>query len=89
MRESKKDGKENKLGAHISEEDGVQGMYFGVWAPNAKYVHVIGDFNQWNEFSHQMKRLGPGGIHELFVPGLGEGEIYKFLIETPDGRMLY
>ena len=78
-----------KLGAHVSEEDGVKGMYFAVWAPNAKYVHVIGDFNQWNEFSHQMQRLGPGGIHSLFVPGIGEGELYKFLIETPDGRKLY
>ncbi len=78
-----------KLGAHVSEEDGQKGMYFAVWAPNAKYVHVIGNFNSWNEFSHQMKRLGPGGIHALFVPGLGEGEIYKFLIETPDGRKLY
>ena len=78
-----------KLGAHISEENGVKGMYFAVWAPNAKYVHVIGNFNQWNEFSHQMHRLGPGGIHATFVPGLGEGEIYKFLIETPDGRKLY
>ena len=78
-----------KLGAHVSEENGEKGVYFAVWAPNAKYVHVIGNFNQWNEFSHQMKRLGPGGIHSLFVPGLGEGEIYKFLIETPDGRKLY
>ena len=78
-----------KLGAHVSEEDGVKGVHFAVWAPNAKYVHVIGNFNQWNEFSHMLHRLGPGGIHALFVPGLGEGEIYKFLIETHDGRKLY
>ena len=78
-----------KLGAHISEEDGKKGMYFAVWAPNAKSVHVIGTFNDWNESSHPMTKLGPGGIHSVFVPGVGEGELYKFLIETPDGRKLY
>ena len=78
-----------KLGAHPSVEDGVKGMFFGVWAPNAESVHVIGTFNQWNEEQHQMKRLGPGGIHALFIPGVGVNELYKFLIRTPDGRKLY
>lgn len=78
-----------KLGAHLSNEDGVEGMYFGVWAPNAARVNVIGSFNGWDENAHELKRLGPGGIHGLFVPGVGTGEMYKFLITTPDGRKLY
>jgi 1,4-alpha-glucan branching enzyme len=78
-----------KLGAHLSEEDGVQGVFFGVWAPNARTVHVIGTFNGWNETSHEMKKLGSGGIWKLFVPGAEEGNLYKFLITAPDGRKLY
>ena len=78
-----------KLGAHLSNEDGVEGMYFGVWAPNAAKVNVIGSFNGWDENIHELKRLGPGGIHGLFIPGVGIGEMYKFLITTPDGRKLY
>lgn len=78
-----------KLGAHPSAENGEKGMFFGVWAPNAASVHVIGTFNGWDEEKHEMKKLGPGGIHALFVPGVGVGELYKFLIRTPDGRKLY
>lgn len=78
-----------KLGAHPSVEDGEKGMFFGVWAPNAQSVHVIGSFNDWNEEEHEMKRLGPGGIHALFIPGVEVNELYKFLIRTPDGRKLY
>ena len=78
-----------KLGAHISVEDDVKGMFFGVWAPNAASVHVIGTFNDWNEEIHEMKRLGPGGIYSLFIPEVGVNELYKFLITTPDGRKLY
>lgn len=78
-----------KLGAHPSVEDGVKGMFFGVWAPNAEKVNVIGTFNGWDEEIHEMKRLGPGGIHALFIPGVGVNELYKFLIHTPDGRKLY
>ena len=78
-----------KLGAHLSVEDGVEGMFFGVWAPNAAKVNVIGSFNGWDENIHEMKRLGPGGVHSLFIPGVGTGELYKFLITTPDGRKLY
>lgn len=78
-----------KLGAHPSVENGVAGMFFGVWAPNAASVHVIGTFNGWDENLHQMKKLGPGGIHALFIPGVGVNELYKFLIRTPDGRKLY
>ena len=78
-----------KLGAHVSEENGRKGIYFAVWAPNAQRVHVVGDFNGWNEGSHELRRLGPGGIHALFVPDLGVGELYKYVITTPDGRKLY
>ena len=69
-----------KLGAHLSEEDGVQGVFFGVWAPNAASVHVIGTFNGWNEYSHSMNKLGPGGIWALFIPGVQEGDMYKFQV---------
>ena len=78
-----------KLGAHPSVEDGKKGMFFGVWAPNAESVHVIGSFNGWDETAHPMTKLGPGGLYKLFVPGVGEGELYKFLITTPSGEKLY
>ena len=78
-----------KLGAHLSVEKGKQGVYFGVWAPNAAEVHVIGSFNGWNETSHAMENLGPVGIWGLFIPNVGEGTMYKFLITAKDGRKLY
>lgn len=78
-----------KLGAHPSVEDGVEGTFFGVWAPNAACVHVIGSFNDWNEEAHCMNKIGPGGIYTLFIPEVGVNEMYKFLIHTPDGRKLY
>ncbi len=78
-----------KLGAHRSVEDGREGIYFGVWAPNAAEVHVIGSFNGWNEGSHPMEKLGPVGIWGLFIPDVALGEMYKFLITAQDGRKLY
>lgn len=78
-----------KLGAHLSEENGVKGIFFAVWAPNATQVYVIGSFNDWNEISHPMDRLEGVGIWTLFVPHVGEGEMYKFLITAQDGRKLY
>ena len=78
-----------KLGAHPSCEDGKEGVFFGVWAPNAAKVNVTGTFNNWSEDSHELRRLGPGGIHAGFFPGIKAGELYKFLITTPDGRKLY
>lgn len=78
-----------KLGAHPSVENGVKGMFFGVWAPNAASVHVIGTFNDWDEEAAPMKKLGPGGIHAVFIPGVGTGELYKFMITTPEGEKLY
>ena len=78
-----------KLGAHLSEENGKKGVYFAVWAPNAERVDVVGSFNGWNEDAHVMTKLGPVGIWGIFVPGIGVGEMYKFLIHTQDGRKLY
>lgn len=74
-----------KLGAHIMEIDGVKGTYFAVWAPNATAVSVVGDFNGWNGYIHIMEKLGTSGIWERFVPGVGEGELYKFAITGRDG----
>ena len=78
-----------KLGAHQSVEDGKKGMSLAVWAPHAASVFVIGTFNSWNETANQMEKLGPGGIYKTFIPDVGLGELYKFLIITPDGRKLY
>ena len=78
-----------KLGAHLSEENGKKGVMFAVWAPHAQGVHVVGSFNGWDESAHPMEKLGPGGIYKAFVPGIGTGEMYKFLITTKDGRKLY
>ncbi|MBR6381286.1 MAG: 1,4-alpha-glucan branching protein GlgB [Lachnospiraceae bacterium] len=78
-----------KLGAHLSEENGEKGTYFAVWAPNAECVYVVGNFNGWCEGQTPMKKLGEVGIWEAFVPGVGVGELYKFLIVAQDGRRLY
>ncbi len=78
-----------KLGAHPSVENGVKGMFFAVWAPNAESVYVIGTFNGWDEERHQMEKLGPGGIYKLFIPGVEENEMYKFLIHTLSGEKRY
>jgi 1,4-alpha-glucan branching enzyme len=74
-----------KLGAQLRVVDGRPGVVFAVWAPNARRVNVVGDFNEWDGRRHPM-RLHPGnGIWELFVPGLGEGERYKFEIRARSG----
>ena len=78
-----------KLGAHLSEENGQRGMSFAVWAPHAQCVHVVGSFNGWNEYSHPMQKLGPGGIFKTFIPDVGVGAQYKYLITAADGRKLY
>ena len=78
-----------KLGAHIGKQGKKKGVFFDVWAPNAKNVWVIGSFNEWNETANPMKRLEPNGVYEAFVPEAKEGDYYKYLIETPDGRKLY
>jgi 1,4-alpha-glucan branching enzyme len=71
-----------KLGGHLHSMDGVEGVYFSVWAPNAQRVSIIGDFNRWDGRSHPMRNLGGCGIWELFVPGLEVGCLYKFEIRN-------
>ena len=71
-----------KLGAHLSELGGKPGTRFAVWAPNAKRVSVLGDFNDWNPDSHPMKLLAETGIWELFVPQVGQGDLYKFHLRS-------
>ena len=78
-----------KLGAHITVKDGEKGVYFAVWAPEAKGVAVVGDFNGWNEETGRMDLTGDVGIYEKFVPGIGAGEMYKYLITTAKGDKLY
>ena len=79
------------MGAHPQTRRNKSGICFAVYAPHAARVFVIGEYNDWNETSHEMERLEPKevGIYELFVPGLGTGSLYKYLILTPDGRKLY
>ncbi|HTR45462.1 MAG TPA: 1,4-alpha-glucan branching protein GlgB [Thermodesulfovibrionales bacterium] len=71
-----------KLGAHGVEIDGLRGVHFAVWAPNAKRVSVIGDFNGWNPKTHPMENLGASGIWVLFIPGIAEGVPYKYEIRS-------
>ena len=71
-----------KLGAHRMTIDGVTGVHFAVWAPNAQRVSVIGDFNRWDGRAHPMRRLVPSGVWEIFVPDLTDGACYKFEVRT-------
>ena len=75
-----------KLGAHVREVAGVRGVHFAVWAPNAQRVSVVGDFNSWDGRVHPMRNRGASGIWEIFMPGLDEGEIYKFEILSRVGN---
>ena len=74
--------KYEKLGAHVMTINGIRGVHFAVWAPNAKRVSVIGDFNNWDGRRHQMRVLASSGIWEIFIPGFKEGELYKFEIKS-------
>jgi 1,4-alpha-glucan branching enzyme len=74
----------NKLGAQLRSVDGVDGVNFAVWAPDATSVSVIGDFNQWDGRRHPMRKHVPSGFWELFVPGLSEGTLYKYQIRHYD-----
>lgn len=78
-----------KLGSHIIEREGQWGVHFAVWAPSAKAVSVAGDFNGWNSHSHTLySRLDQSGIWEGFIPGIGKGTLYKYHIQSKDGRRL-
>jgi 1,4-alpha-glucan branching enzyme len=74
-----------KLGAHFAEREGRRGVHFAVWAPNARIVSVIGDFNQWNPVANVM-RPTPAGIWEGFVPDIGQGAVYKYHVESQYGE---
>lgn len=76
-----------KLGAHLRTIDGVPGVSFAVWAPAAARVSLVGNFNSWDGRYHPMRPLGASGVWELFVPGLGEGELYKFEIRDQRGHI--
>jgi 1,4-alpha-glucan branching enzyme len=77
-----------KLGAHVLEVDGAAGVAFAVWAPSARSVSVVGDFNAWDGRLHPMRSLGPTGIWEVFLPGVPEGSRYKFEVRAPSGELL-
>ena len=76
-----------KLGAHPMEVNGVKGVYFAVWAPNARNVSVIGNFNVWHGGKHQMRVLGSSGVWELFVPDITVGEVYKYEVKDKSGNI--
>lgn len=71
-----------KMGAHIVEVDGTEGTRFAVWAPNAEYVSVLGDFNGWDTAANPLGNLGDSGIWEGFVPGVGNGALYKYWVKS-------
>lgn len=76
-----------KLGAHLKNVDGVAGVLFAVWAPNARRVSVVGDFNQWDGRIHCMRNHPGAGIWEIFIPGIGIGTHYKFEVLGANGRI--
>ncbi len=77
-----------KLGAHLLEKDGVPGVHFAAWAPNAQRVSVVGDWNHWDGRVHSMRKMLPSGIWEIFVPGIHEGTHYKFEVRGPHGELM-
>ena len=78
-----------KMGAHKVTHKGQEGVYFAVWAPNARRVAVVGDFNGWDFEANYMERQEPVGIYTCFVPGVKEGDLYKFCIETQQGKRIF
>ena len=78
-----------KMGAHKVTVDGVEGVYFAVWAPHAEKVSVVGEFNHWEVDADEMERQEPAGIYTRFVPEAKEGDMYKFCIETMEGEKLF
>jgi 1,4-alpha-glucan branching enzyme len=73
------------LGAHVTKHGGVDGVHFAVWAPNARRVSVVGDFNQWDGRRHPMRPAGETGVWEVFLPHLGDGALYKYEVAGADG----
>jgi len=77
-----------KLGAHLHSIDGIAGVLFAVWAPNAQRVSIVGDFNRWDGRCNPMRSLGSNGLWELFIPGLNAGDLYKFEILNRHNQQL-
>ena len=78
-----------KLGAHKAVVNGKEGVYFAVWAPHAQYVNVAGSFNDWDIYAYNMKKLKISGIFEVFISGVKENDIYKYVITTKSGKKIY
>ncbi|MEM8603095.1 MAG: 1,4-alpha-glucan branching protein GlgB, partial [Cyanobacteria bacterium P01_H01_bin.121] len=77
-----------KMGAHPIQLEGIQGVYFAVWAPNARNISVVGNFNNWDGRRHQMQKIN-GGVWTLFIPELATGEIYKYEVKNQHGHAYY
>ncbi|PEQ12609.1 1,4-alpha-glucan branching enzyme [Novosphingobium sp. PC22D] len=77
----------DKLGAHVIEHEGTSGVHFAVWAPNARLVSLVGDFNDWDARRHPMRNRRDIGVWEIFIPDIGEYRTYKFRIVGPDGMV--
>jgi len=77
-----------RLGAHLRTVDGVAGVNFSVWAPNAESIAVVGDFNMWDRRNHAMRKHIPSGVWELFIPGIGVGAHYKFAVKFRGGHVV-
>ena len=75
-----------KLGAHVDTQNGEEGIYFAVWAPKAKAVSLVGDFNDWDSKANPMERLEPMGIYQTFVPGMKPGVVYKYCVRPEKGE---
>ena len=78
----------DKLGAHLIAHEGAHGVHFAVWAPNARLVSVVGDFNDWDRRRHPLRQRGDIGVWEIFVPDIAAGRAYKFAITAADGTAL-
>ena len=76
------------LGAHVMTIDGVRGVNFAVWGPNALRISVVGDFNQWDGRDYQMRRLGQSGVFDIFIPGIGVNDIYKYEVKSKGGLVI-
>ena len=77
----------SRLGAHTESRNSIVGVHFGVWAPNAQRVSVVGNFNRWDGRCHPMSRVSQDGIWELFIPGIKNGDFYKFEIRSKGGAV--
>ena len=77
-----------RLGAHLAEHEAIEGVRFAVWAPHARRVSVVGDFNAWDGRRHQMRKRIDSGLWEIFIPEIGEGTVYKFEVVGPDGALM-